>query len=193
MVIQSTEEILRRLANKVHQIDPAPVERLVDVLRQAPAVYVHGAGRSGLVAQAFAMRIMHLGLTVYVIGDATTPAIKPGDLLLAISGSGETPSVRVVVEEARKLGAHIATVTANPRSSVARNSSLVVTIPTVPDRRGTTEYLARQLRGEHEPLTPMGTAFELTAMVLLDSIVVILMRQLNLTEEQMAEKHTTLG
>jgi 6-phospho-3-hexuloisomerase len=193
LVIRTTEEILARIKANARHIDAAAVEKLVAELRSAPAVFVHGAGRSGLIGRAFAMRLMHLGLAVYVVGEATTPAVKAGDLVLAVTGSGETPSVRVVVDEARKRGARVATITSNPKSTVARNSDLVVVIPSAEDRRGDTDYLARQVRGEHEPLTPMGTAFELTAMVLLDAIVVELMRRMNLTEAEMVAKHATLG
>jgi 6-phospho 3-hexuloisomerase len=183
--------ILDKLKQGASQVEHEALERLVRRICAAPAVFVYGAGRSGLVARAFAMRLMHLNLTVYVVGDTTTPAIRPGDLLILLSGSGETPSVRVVGQEAKRRGAQLVSLTSNPDSSIAAISDLVVLIPGQTDRLGA-DYLARQVAGLHEPLTPMGTAFELTTLILCDSLVVELMRRLNRTEEEMAAKHATL-
>ena len=48
---------------------------------------------------AFAMRLMHLGFVVYVIGDVTTPSINEDDCLIAISGSGETRTVTLQLKQ----------------------------------------------------------------------------------------------
>lgn len=192
MVLDIMRFILDKIKVGSAEIDDQAVEALVERLSVAPAIFVYGAGRSGLVGRAFAMRLMHLGLTVYVVGDTTTPAIREGDLLLLISGSGETPSVRVVAEEAKRRKAAVVSLTSNADSSIARVSDLVVLVPSHIVRSGDEDYLARQVAGLHEPLTPMGTAFELTAMVLCDSLVVALMGKLHRTVEDMAAKHATL-
>jgi 6-phospho-3-hexuloisomerase len=192
VVVRIMGYILDKLKAGTASLDEEAIDLMLEHLRSAPVIYVYGAGRSGLVGRALAMRLMHLGLSVYVVGDTTTPAIQPGDLLLSISGSGETPSVRVVAEEAKRRGARLVTMTATPESSLARFSDLVVFVPSHIVRSGEEDYLARQVAGAHEPLTPLGTAFELTAMVLCDSIVVTLMQQLNRTERDMAAKHSTL-
>ena len=192
MVVRIMGYILDKLKAGAASLDNKAIDSLLEHLRAAPAIYVNGAGRSGLVARALAMRLMHLGLSVYVVGDTTTPAIRPGDLLLSISGSGETPSVRVVAEEAKRRGARLASLTATPDSSLALLSDLVVYVPSHVVRSGEEDYLARQVAGAHEPLTPLGTAFEMMALVLCDSIVVALMQQLRRTEDDMAAKHSTL-
>jgi len=74
-------------------INKDSVNKLIEDILNANAIFLMGAGRSGLVARAFAMRLMHLGLKVYVVGETTTPAVKRGDLVIAISGSGETRSI----------------------------------------------------------------------------------------------------
>jgi len=191
-MIEAMREIIDKIAESSEQIDPEKVRVLVQELAKAPSVFVHGVGRSGLVGRAFAMRLMHLGLRVYVVGDTTTPAIQPGDALVTITGSGETPAVRVVAEEAKRRGAKILTITATPNSAVAHLSDLVVVVPGRVLRTGDRDYLARQVAGVHEPLTPLSTAFELTAMVLCDAMIVSLMRQLGKTETEMVERHATL-
>jgi 6-phospho-3-hexuloisomerase len=192
MVIDIMLYVLEKLKTGAAKIDDRSVEALLSRILAASAVYVFGAGRSGLVARALAMRLMHLGLNVFVVGDSTTPAIQPNDLLLSISGSGETPSVRVVAEEAKKRGAQLASITATAASRLAELSDLVVLVPGHIERSGEEDYLARQVAGAHEPLTPLGTAFELTTMVFCDALVVALMQQLHRTESDMAAKHSTL-
>lgn len=85
----------------VRGVKPRQVIELAAQLRAAPRVFVAGAGRSGLALRMAAMRLMHLGLAVHVAGDATTPAISEGDLLLVASGSGTTAGVVQSVNTAR--------------------------------------------------------------------------------------------
>jgi 6-phospho-3-hexuloisomerase len=110
-------------------VDPAQVAALVTELRLADRIFVTGAGRSGLVLKMAAMRLMHLGLTVHVVGEITAPAIRSGDLLLAASGSGTTAGVVKAAETAAAQGARIAAYTTNAGSPLAKAASAVVIIP----------------------------------------------------------------
>lgn len=111
------------------KVDPAEVEALVTELRLADRIFVTGAGRSGLVVKMAAMRLMHLGLTVHVVGEITAPAIRAGDLLLAASGSGTTAGVVKAAETALAQGARVAVYTTDPASPLATAASAVVRIP----------------------------------------------------------------
>ena len=111
------------------RIDPAQVAALVTELRLADRIFVTGAGRSGLVLKMAAMRLMHLGLAVHVVGETTTPAIRAGDLLLAASGSGTTPGVVKAAETAAGQGARVAAYTTNSGSPLAEAAAAVVLIP----------------------------------------------------------------
>ncbi|MCE3293652.1 MAG: 3-hexulose-6-phosphate isomerase [Arthrobacter sp.] len=110
-------------------VDPSQVAALVTELRLADRIFVTGAGRSGLVLKMAAMRLMHLGLTVHVVGEITAPAIRSGDLLLAASGSGTTAGVVKAAETAAAQGARIAAYTTNAGSPLAKAASAVVIIP----------------------------------------------------------------
>ena len=110
--------ILEELGRSLGAVGPA-ADALADAVLGARRVYVAGAGRSGLMLRAFAMRLMHLGLTSYVVGESVTPAIGAGDLLLIGSGSGETESLCCMARRCRALGAQLAVVTANPQSAIA--------------------------------------------------------------------------
>ena len=117
------------ISGVIQNVDPAQVAALVTELRLADRIFVTGAGRSGLVLKMAAMRLMHLGLTVHVVGEITAPAIRSGDLLLAASGSGTTAGVVKAAETAAAQGARIAAYTTNAGSPLAKAASAVVIIP----------------------------------------------------------------
>ncbi|MCX7731051.1 MAG: SIS domain-containing protein [Candidatus Caldatribacterium sp.] len=74
---------------------------------QEKRLFFWGRGRSFLILKAFAMRLMHLGYTVHIVGEVTCPAIREGDILIVASGSGRTSSVLLFTEKARSLGAFV--------------------------------------------------------------------------------------
>ncbi len=169
------------------------VERMIDYLIQAyksdRSVFVVGAGRSGLVARAFAMRLMHLGFHVYVIGETITPAAREGDILVAISGSGRTAIVVTTAQVAKQVKAKIIAVTSHPDSPLGELADHIVFVPGRTKISEETDYFSRQILGIHEPLAPLGTLFEISAMVFLESIITELMKRLGMTEEDLRSRH----
>jgi 6-phospho-3-hexuloisomerase len=117
------------IAAAAARIDQEQLAALTARIGLAERIFVAGAGRSGLVLRMAAMRLMHLGRTVHVAGDATTPAISSGDLLLVASGSGTTSGVVKAAETAARAGARIAAFTTNPGSPLAGLSDALVIIP----------------------------------------------------------------
>ncbi|QHC56699.1 6-phospho-3-hexuloisomerase [Rathayibacter tanaceti] len=109
--------------------DVEPLERVASLLAGAERVFVHGAGRSGLALRMTAMRLMHLGLRVHVVGDATTPAIAAGDVLLTASGSGATAGIVRAAQSAVDAGARVAALTTDASSPLAELASAVVVVP----------------------------------------------------------------
>lgn len=173
----------QEIAAVMSRVSTAEVDRLVQAISDAEAVYVCGAGRSLLMMKAFAMRLVHLGLRAYVVGETITPAIEKGDLLIAGTGSGQTRTTLAMAEGAKERQASVVAMTAHPESPVARAADLVVQIPTpVP---GT----AKQPRFSRQP---PGSLFEQCLLVLCDSVVMILMERLGVTEELMHSRHTKL-
>lgn len=135
-VYSTTGDIVRNLslvrdeiADTAAKIDEQEMAGLAGHLGQTGRVFVAGAGRSGLVLRMAAMRLMHLGLTVHIAGDTTTPAISSGDLLLVASGSGTTSGVVKSAETAAKAGARIAVFTTNGNSPLAGLADALVIIP----------------------------------------------------------------
>ena len=85
--------VLDEVTAVLNGVEPASMRAAVHVLADRELRwFAAGQGRSGLVAQMAAMRLMHVGFEAHVVGDATAPSIGAGDGLLVVSGSGETPA-----------------------------------------------------------------------------------------------------
>ncbi|HJN16397.1 MAG TPA: 6-phospho-3-hexuloisomerase [Armatimonadota bacterium] len=158
------------------------LDALVDAIMEARRVFCTGQGRSGLVMRAFAMRLVHLGLNAHVVGETTTPAIGPGDLLVTTSGSGQTRTTFAIAEASSERGAGNAVLTAHPNSPVATMADIVVEVhaPITSD-------------SDHgKSIQPPGSLFEQTALTLCDAMVMSLMGRLGTTEDEMRARHTKL-
>jgi 6-phospho-3-hexuloisomerase len=193
---EAVGEILKGISDAMENVDPENVEDLVSELIRAHdegrRVLVVGAGRSSLVGRAFAMRLMHLGLNVYVLGETINPSVADGDIALVISGSGSTALPVTVAELAKKLGVRVLAVTSNPESPLGKLADLTVVVPGRSIAAREDEYHSRQLLGEHESLTPMGTLFENSSMVFLDSLIAELMDRLGVSEDEMKRRHAAI-
>jgi 6-phospho-3-hexuloisomerase len=168
------------------------VKTIEEIYRANKKILVVGVGRSGLVGRAFAMRLRHLGARSYVVGETITPSVEEGDLLVAISGSGSTQVVVAAAEAAKKMKAKVAAITSYYDSPLGRLADLVVFVPGRTKLASMDDYFARQILGIHEPLSPLGTLFEDTAMVVLDAIIAELMKRLGKNESDLAKKHANI-
>jgi len=195
-VFKAMREIGSFIVKAADVIDPAQVDRfieeLVRVYRERRKVLVMGAGRSGLVGRAFAMRLLHLGFNSYVLGDTIVPSVREGDLVVAISGSGRTQLIVTAAETAKKVGATVAAITTYADSPLGRLADIVVVVPGRAKVTRMDDYFARQILGIHEPLAPLGTLFEDTALVFLDGVVYALMLRLGISEEYMRKVHANI-
>jgi 6-phospho-3-hexuloisomerase len=188
------KEIVRFATEALSQIQPDEVDTMVRWIIEAKEkrLLIIGVGRSGLVGRSFAMRMMHLGFNVYVMGETITPAIGKGDLIVAISGSGTTKLVVTASEIAKEVGARIIAVTSHPDSDLGKLADHIVLVKGRTKIAAETDYFLRQITGAHEPLAPLGTIFEVSALIFFDSIIVELMRKLGKTEKDMLSRHATI-
>jgi len=193
---QAYLEIANFILNALNSIKLEEIENFVktieEIYRGNRKILVVGVGRSGLVGRAFAMRLRHLGARSYVLGETITPSVEEGDLLVAISGSGSTQVVVAAAEAAKKMKARVAAVTSYYDSPLGRLADLVVFVPGRTKLASMDDYFARQILGIHEPLSPLGTLFEDTAMVVLDAIIAELMKRLGKNESDLAKKHANI-
>ena len=86
---------LNELQEIVETVEEAELEQMQDLILNSNRIFVGAAGRSLLAMKFLAMRLMQIGLKVYLVGEVCTPSIREGDLLLVGSGSGETAGMIV--------------------------------------------------------------------------------------------------
>jgi len=173
-----TDTLVSEVTEVLQQVDPNETTELAMEIKQAKRIFVTGTGRSGLVGKIFAMRLMHSGYPIYVVGETITPSIETGDLLLVISGSGNTATLKHFAAKAKEVDAELALVTTNKDSDIGQMSDCCVSIPA-----------ATKNRLEVEPATiqPLGSQFDQSAHILMDAIVVYLL------QDPEGKKHSSLN
>ena len=191
-LISCMNVIVDHLSVTIKRLNQTEVEKMIHAIQNSSKIFVMGAGRSGLVARAFAMRLMHIGFEVFVVGESTTPAVKKGDLLIAVSGSGETLSINDSAKVSKDIGSTLAVITSNPNSSLGKMADTVVVVKGRTKVDTTENYVARQLRGDYISLAPLGTMFEITSLIVLDGIIAELISRMGTTESEMKSRHATL-
>ena len=184
--IKTIEEItgqikkISKIVNKDAVFDL--IQLIADLYKNENKVFVYGAGRSGFVGRCFAQRLMHLGIKSSFVSDAVTPQYTDKDLLILISGSGETTSPVALAQKAKNIGGKVALFTANPDSSIGKISDVIIEI------KGKSKDVAMT-----EPsLAPYTSLFDISTLSVLDSIGGTLMFLLGVTEEDIDKRHATV-
>ena len=145
----------------VHTINYDEVAALIPIITNAKHIFIMGAGRTGLMMKAAAMRLMHLGYSVHVVGETTSPAIAEGDLLIAGSGSGTTGGIVNAANTAKKVGADVVCITTNSSSPLAELSVQTVLIPAA----------QKQERDENVSQQYAGSLFEQSLLLVFDALI----------------------
>ncbi len=189
----SIEAIIQNIHQAEEFLTEDSINEFMEIILSSNNIFVTGAGRSGLAAKAFAMRLMHLGLSSYVVGETISPAIYEGDCILAISGSGETNTVVSAARISKNRGAKVLALTSFPQSTLGELSDAIIVVKGRTKVEADDEnYLKRQIKGNYTSLTPLGTAFELTSLVFLDGMVSELMNKMGQTENDLKSRHAVL-
>lgn len=173
------KNVIDKISNVLEATDDGCNEKLINLLDKAKHIFLAGAGRSGLICRFFAMRLMHCGYDVHIVGEIVTPSIKAGDMLIVISGSGETEQLVSFSKKARKIGAQIVLISAKSNSSIADFADEVFQI-------GRSELY------EKNKGMPMGTVFELSSLIFLESIISYIIHKRDIPEEEMKSRHANL-
>jgi 6-phospho-3-hexuloisomerase len=192
-VLLSMRMIAVNLNEIVDRLDKEAIKAMVQKILESESVFLMGAGRSGLVAKAFAMRLMHLGFSVYVVGETTTPSVQPQDVVIAISGSGETRSIADLGKIVKDIGSTLITVTSKKESTLGIIADIAMILPSKTkndlDAGG---YLERNMRGDFKKVPPLGTSFEITSLIFLDSIIAQLIMLTGASEAELKSRHTNI-
>ena len=158
------------------------LDAVAETLAGARAIFVLGAGRSGLALQMTAMRLMHLGLRVHVVGEVTAPAIGPGDVLLTASGSGTTTSIVRGADAAVTAGAQVAVITTAEVSPLAALATAIVIVPAAGKLDRSASVSAQYA----------GSLFEQTVMLLGDALFHSLWQRSEQSADDLWPRHSNL-
>lgn len=173
--------IVRELDQAVRALNDDGIHRIIETIQSHDRIFVYGTGRSGLMLKAFAMRLMQIGLTAFVIGETTTPSVQKGDLLILASASGETDSVCMTAGSALKQGVDLVVISSDPQSTLGKLHAPDLII------EAATKFSTSQAS-----VQPMGSLFEQMLLVVFDAIILEMMDQKQGSSADMAKRHASL-
>lgn len=177
-------QVAAEVSSVLARVHGEEVERLVEAIIRTRRLFLAGRGRSGAMMNAFAIRLTHLDIHCHVVGESTTPSLQYGDVLIVGSGSGETVTAVLTAKFAQENGGMLAVITSRPESTLGHMADLLVVIP-APVRETTTMETEATIQ-------PMGSLFEQSLLLLLDSIVLMLKDRLRADERAMMSRHSNL-
>lgn len=176
MILKEVETVLAKVAEE-------ELQEIASHLLKANRIFIIGEGRSGLMAKSFAMRLMHLGATVFVVGETITPSIMVGDLLVAVSGSGTTKNVVWTADKTKSLGCEVVAVSTDPESPLAAAASHILHVPAA------TKY---RRENELQTIQPLGSLFDQCIHILFDTICLLYSRLNNVDHADAFKRHSNL-
>lgn len=180
---QYLAEVVQELSRTVDLISDEEAEKLVNKILEFKKFFVAGAGRSGFMGKSFVMRMMHMGIDAYVVGETVTANLEKDDLLIIGSGSGETKTLVSIAEKAKSLGGTVAAVTIFPDSTIGKLADIIIKLPGSPKDQSESEY---------QTIQPMGSLFEQTMLLFYDALILRFMEKKGLDSTKMYGKHANL-
>ncbi len=158
---------------------------LVAVLECHGRVVVMGMGKSGHVGRKIAATLASTGTPAHFVhpGEAShgdLGMVAPGDVVLAISNSGESDELAAIVPALKRIGVTLVVMTGRAHSSLAEHADVV---------------LSSEVDQEACPLNLAPTASTTAQMALGDALAVALLDARGFREEDFARSHPggTLG
>ena len=115
-----------------HQFDDA-VGLVVETLKQRGKIVIVGVGKSGNVGQKIAATLTSTGSTSVLLNSVDAlhgdlGIVNDGDLVLALSYSGESEELIHLLPALKRFSVRIIALTGNPRSTVAKRSDVVLNV-----------------------------------------------------------------
>lgn len=158
------------------------VARLADEVLGARRIVLFGMGRELLQLRAFGMRLVHHGLDAHIAGDVTALPVTQGDLVIISIGPGDLDMHRAMAGLARKSGARLVVLTAQPQAGIPQMADAVVVIPA--------QTMANDTGSDM--ILPMGTVFEIALLIYLDLVAVRLRQLTGQSLDDIRARHSNL-
>lgn len=175
LTMTEMETIVSEISALHKEVNTDRLQQLAVEIVAARHIFLTGAGRSGLMINAFANRLMHLGCSVSVVGEISSPHSRPGDLMIIGSGSGETRRLVSQAQAARHQQLRLAVITRHSESTLGQLADCKVVVP-----------------GGDASRQPMGSLFEQVSLLIYDSVVLALMRLRGETGDSMRLRHADI-
>ncbi len=181
--IQTGQKAIRQEAGALESLASCLDGSFADVcnllFQCSGTVVLTGMGKSGLVARKWASTFMSTGTRAYFLSPAEAShgdlgLLREGDVLVALSASGETEELRSVVRFASESGVPYVAVTQNPKSSLASGASVVLPVT---------------INEEACPLGLAPTTSTTLMMALGDAVAIVLMQRKGFSEKDFARLH----
>ncbi|MGH7377553.1 MAG: KpsF/GutQ family sugar-phosphate isomerase, partial [Candidatus Methylomirabilales bacterium] len=142
-------------------------------------VVLTGMGKSGYIAQKIAATFSSTGTPALFLHPAEgvhgdLGMIVRGDVVVAISKSGETEELVSILPHIRRFGVPLVSLVGNPQSTLARESDVALDV---------------SVKEEACPLNPAPTASTTAALAMGDALAVALLEQRGFREEDFALLH----
>jgi arabinose-5-phosphate isomerase len=140
---------------------------------------VMGMGKSGHVGRKIAATLASTGTPAFFVHPAEAShgdlgMVAPGDVVLAISNSGESDELGAILPALRRIGVRLVAMTGKPESTLARHADMV---------------LSSAVDQEACPLNLAPTASTTAQMALGDALAVALLDARGFVEEDFARSH----
>ncbi len=175
--------ILSEIRDTLEYLQDKEIDEFLKRILSSKRIFVAAGGRSGILIRAFAMRLIHMGFTAYVVGETITPSIRADDLLVVMSGSGETQSSYLILDNAKRAGAYTYLITAHQTSRMWQVAQGKIRIP------GPTKLsLLDKERSEQF----IGSLFEQASFIFLESIIQELRTKTKMDSEGIMKRHANL-
>ena len=177
--------ILDELKSTCAGLKEAELQELENRILKANRIYVAGAGRSLMVIRGLAMRLMHIGLNGYVVGETVTPAIEKGDFLIIASGSGETKTLTVIAQKCKSMDIPFGLITTDPDSTIGALTDCIVCV------NAASPKLANE---KHSSIQPEGNTFEQSVLLIGDALIIDMTSNKSLHESniELMKRHANL-
>ena len=186
---KTMEEMASNAVEISKDLSDEDIEIMEDLLLKAGKIYTIGVGHSGLIGKILAMKLMQLGFASYVVGDVTTPGLKEGDVVVAISQSGETTSVVALSRKTKELGGKVIAITARPQSTLDRIADHTVKIKA---RASTKKFPALSVLGDEEHANLSGALFGINTFLFFYGLICDLVVRTKQNPSQIDSRHANI-
>jgi len=170
---------LQKLANRLDESFISAVEALHDSLLQEKKIIVIGVGKSESIGQKFVATLNSTGATAVSLScqnalHGDLGLLSTGDLIIALSYSGETTEMMTLLPHVKQRAGKIISLTGNPSSTLAKHSDIV---------------LDTHVEEEACPLQLAPTSSSTNMLGLCDALAMVLLEKRGFRSEDFAALH----